>query len=240
MAEKSFDPVANTQEAKAFYDNNGLKISKYFVPHYYEVSSSALSGIRAMGGEFLGIHAARQPLFWRFAMDTLWSTRLNNDGPASNEYYPVYYGGYVNLNGLVFFNCLTEIRDDGTYEWYPDNNVTTTAAGSIRHLRRAINSMVLPSLFTHERYFGDITATNFRDILSQITTSMSGYNPEYTSTDYAVQYIRATTNIKITNVREMTSQIEISYTGTNDMDTKCYLFNEQSGQITYRLVGLPL
>ncbi|MBK8884377.1 MAG: hypothetical protein IPN67_19085, partial [Bacteroidales bacterium] len=238
--ESPFDPVANTQEAKAFYDNNGLKISKYFVPHYYEVSSSALSGIRAMGGEFLGIHMLPDNLYFG---GSPWihcgPYRLNNDGPASNEYYPVYYGGYVNLNGLVFFNCLTEIRDDGTYEWYPDNNVTTTAARGIRHLRRAINSMVLPSLFTHERYFGDITATNFRDILSQITTSMSGYNPEYTSTDYAVQYIRAKTNIKITNVREMTSQIEISYTGTNDMDTKCYLFNEQSGQITYRLVGLP-
>ena len=238
--ESPFDIVENTREAKEFYDQNGLKISKYFIPHYYEVSSQALSGIQAMGGEFLGIHMLPDNLYFG---GPRWINcgpyRLNNEGPASNEYYPVYYGGYVNLGGRIFFNCLTEIRDDGTYEWYPDNNVTTTTARGIRHLRRALNSMVLPSLFTHERYFGDITSTNFREILRQITTSVSGYNPEYTTTDYAVKYIRAKTNIKITGIKEMVSQIEISYNGSNDMDTKCYLFNEQNGQITYRLIGLP-
>ena len=238
--ESPFDVVENTREAKEFYDQNGLKISKYFIPHYYEVSSQALAGIQAMGGEFLGIHMLPDNLYFG---GPRWINcgpyRLNNDGPASNEYYPVYYGGYVNLSGRIFFNCLTEIRDDGTYEWYPDNDVTTTTARGIRHLRRALNSMVLPSLFTHERYFGAITSTNFREILRQITTSVSGYNPEYTTTDYAVKYIRAKTNIKITGIKEMVSQIEISYNGSNDMDTKCYLFNEQNGQITYRLIGLP-
>ena len=43
---------------------------------------------------------------------------------ADNE--APYIMGLINLNGIEFFNCLTEIRDDGGYEWYPDNDVVTT------------------------------------------------------------------------------------------------------------------
>jgi hypothetical protein len=54
-----------------------------------------------------------------------------------------------------------------------------------------------------------------------------------------VQYIRAKSNIRITDVTDNSGNVEISYTGSNDMDTKCYLFTEQSGQINYRFVVLP-
>jgi hypothetical protein len=233
-----FDAAANTRNARDFYIQNGLKISKYFVPHYYEISSTALSEVHAMGGEFIGIHMLPDNYYHTNPWLNCAPYRINRQGTDDGT-RPVYYGGYVNLNGISFFNCLTEIRDDGGYEWYPDNNVTTTTARGIRHLRRSLNSMVLSSLFTHEYYFSDISTANWREILYQITSSISGYNPEFTSTDYAVQYIRARNNIRITNVRETFSNIEISYSGNNDFDTKCYLFTEQNGQITYRFVGLP-
>jgi hypothetical protein len=35
------------------------------------------------------------------------------------------------------------------------------------------------------------------------------------------------------------TDIEISYTGDNDLDTKCYLFIEQNGNINSRFVMLP-
>jgi hypothetical protein len=57
--------------------------------------------------------------------------------------------------------------------------------------------------------------------------------------DYAIQYIRAKNNIKITDVVENSSNIEIHYNGSNDLNTKCYLFSENNGQITYKLVSLP-
>lgn len=223
-----------------FFIQNGLKISKYIVPHYYELSSESLPEIYAMGGEFLGTHMLPDHLYYENNLPWLNCApfRINRSGYAVNT-RPVHYSGYVNLSGISFFVCLTEIRDDGGYEWYPNNDVAPTAARGIRHLRRSLNSMVLSALFTHEYYFEQITTASWREILRQVTTSISEYSPEYRSMDYAVQYIRAKTNMRITNVSEDLNNIEISYTGNNDMDTKCYLFTEQNGQITYRFVALP-
>jgi hypothetical protein len=234
----SFDPAANARMGRDFFIQNGLKISKYFVPHYYEVSSEALPEIRAMGGEFLGIHMLPDNSYYETPWLNCSPYRINRYGVAANN-TPVYYGGDVTLSGIKFFVCLTEIRDDGGYEWYPDNNVVTTVARGIRHLRRSLNSMVLSVLFTHEEFYSTISSTNFREELRQITSAISEYNPEYTSTDYAIQYIRAKNNIRITNVINNPSNIEISYSGSNDLDTKCYMFEEHNGQITYRFVLLP-
>jgi hypothetical protein len=43
----------------------------------------------------------------------------------------------------------------------------------------------------------------------------------------------------ITGVVENLNNITISYSGNNDLDTKCYLFNESGDQITYSFVSLP-
>jgi hypothetical protein len=237
----SFDAAANVRDARNFYIQNGLKISKFVIPHYYEISSQALGELRAMGTEFIGIHMLPDN-FYGATPPTSWLNcgpyRINRNGNAQGD-RPVYYAGYVNLSGYEFFNCIAEIRDDGGYEWFPDNTVTTTVARGIRHLRRSFDSMVLASLFTHEYYLEAITTTNWREIIRQITSNISGYNPEYRSMDYAVQYVRAKNNIKITDVVENSSNIEIYYSGSNDLDTKCYLFSEQNGQINYKLLGLP-
>ena len=99
--------------------------------------------------------------------------------------------------------------------------------------------MVLASLFTHEQFFDSISEDDWREILDQITTSVSEYNPEYTSTDYAVKYIRAKTNLKITDVVETVGNVEITINGNNDMNTQCMLFTEQGGQISFEYLGLP-
>jgi hypothetical protein len=236
-----FDAAVNVRAARDLYINNGLKISNFVVPHVYELSSASLPELKAMGVEFLGIHMLPDQLYYSDT-NTTWINcapyRQNRNGVVFTT-SPVYYAGDITLNGIQFFNCITEIRDDGGYEWYPDNNISTTSAMGIRHLRRALNSMVLSTLFTHEYFLANITADNWRTILGQVTLAISGYNPEYTSMDYAVKYIRAKSNIRITNVLENSSSLEISYTGSNDMDTKCYLFTEQFGQINYRFIPLP-
>jgi len=196
-----------------------------------------------MGGEFIGIHMPPDNLYYNTTAPT--SPWLNCGPYRINRYginystRPVYYGGYINLSGINFFNCVTEIRDDGSYEWFPTNDVTLTSARGIRHLRRAMNSMVLATLFTHEYYLEDISPANWREIISQVTSAISGYNPQYTSIDYAVRYVRARNNIKITNVMVNPGNIQISYSGTNDLDTRCYLFSENNDQINYRFVVLP-
>jgi hypothetical protein len=206
------------------------------------VSSAALPEIYAMGGEFIGIHMLPDNLYYMTGASSPWLNcgpyRINRYG-TDYSVRPVYYGGYVNLNGINFFNCITEIRDDSGYEWYPDNDVAATSARGIRQLKRALNSMVLPALFTHERYLENISSSNWREIIRQITSAMDEFNPQYTSMDYAIQYIRAKNNIKITNVKDNPSNIQISYSGNNDLDTRCYLFTDNNGQINYRFVVLP-
>jgi hypothetical protein len=236
-----FDGAANVISAKNFYTSHGLKMSKYLVPHFYELNTPALSEIRNMGVEFIATHMLPDQFFFA-SPSTPWINcgpyRINRYGNASGE-RPVYYGGYVNLGGISFFDCLIEISDDGGYEWYPSSDVSTTVARGIRHLRRSFNSMVLASLFTHEYYMTSISVSEWTQIISQITSNITEFNPEYRSTDYAVQYIRANNNITITGVTDNLNNTSITYSGSDDMDTKCYLFNDSGDQVVYQFVTLP-
>lgn len=237
----TFDVAANTREAFNFYLENDLKISKYVVPHYYEISANAFPELRNVGVEFISTHMLPDN---RYVNDVEWINngpfRVNRYGLAT-EPKPVYYADniFFNAGNDSLFNCVTEIRDDGGYEWYPSYDVFETTARGIRHLRRSINSMVLPTLFTHEYYLTDISDENWHDILGNITSEISVYNPEYVSMDYAIEYIRAKNNLTITNISDDLNLVYISCTGDNDLDTKCYLFNEFDGVISYRLILLP-
>jgi hypothetical protein len=98
--------------------------------------------------------------------------------------------------------------------------------------------MTLPVLFTHEDQL-TMTSSEWHQIISGVTTGVSPYNPEYKSTDDAVKYIRAKSNLMIRAVGSNNGLVTISVAGINDMETKCYLFTEAGGQITHRLVTLP-
>jgi hypothetical protein len=238
-----FDPVANCAIARDFYIQNDLKISKYFVPHYYELSTDCLPELVKMNCEFLAIHMLPDYGYGTADWLNCGPYRINDAENPYNDTHPIYYGDYVKLNGIDFFICLTEIRDDGGYEWYPmdlpGDNITTTSARGIRQLRRALNSMVLPSLFTHEYFFNTIALADWNTIMSNVTAGISSYNPVFTTTDYAVQYIRAKKNTNITNVVDNQTTIDIYYTASNDMDIKCHMYKESGGQITVTLVNLP-
>jgi hypothetical protein len=235
-----FSPSANVIAARNFYTSNSLPMSKYLVPHAYLLSSDALTEIRNMGIEYIGIPIQYDQLY---NGSTDWLScgpyRINRPGnPAGG--LPVYYGGKVNWLGNDFFISLTEIRDDGGYEWYPDNgDIATVTARGVRHLRRALNSMVLPTLFTHEYRLANISTTDWRQILSGLNSAISSYNPEYRSMDYAVQYVRAKVNMNITNVTDDNNMVNISCSGINDMETRCYLFTGSGNQINMRLINLP-
>jgi hypothetical protein len=157
----------------------------------------------------------------------------------SSSPLPVYYADFVSGGAFEFFNCVTEIRDDDGYEWVPRNDdIINSVAQGVRQLTRAMTSMVLPTLFTHQQNLS-ITESNWRNILSQIHTAMERFEPQYKSMDYAVQYIRARNNLTITNVTDETNIVNITFTGQNDMNTKCYLFTESGSGITHKLVTLP-
>ena len=238
--EMDYDPNFNASEyvlrARSIYSANSIKMSKYLVPHAYLLTFEALSEIRNMGIEYIGIPIPYDPV--PYPGDPLQCgpyriNRLNGGGSG-----PIYYGGNVNWAGSDYFISLTEIRDEG-YEWYPTEDITTTTSRGVRILRRALNSMVLPTLFTHE-YNLLMEPDSWRLILSGVTSALSPYNPEYKSMDDAVQYIRAKENINITNITDDNTLVSISCSGDNDMETKCYLFTGSDNQILFRLITLPM
>ncbi len=99
--------------------------------------------------------------------------------------------------------------------------------------------MFLPVLFTHEdqiRLYPEI----WRQILAGVTAGVASYGPEYKTTDDAVRYLRAKENVEIVNVIDHPNFINISCSGVNDMETKCYLFYETAGHISFRIVSLPM
>ena len=48
-----------------------------------------------------------------------------------------------------FFDCVTEIRDENGYEWYPTNDVAATIGHGTAQVARALDSRALGTLFTH-------------------------------------------------------------------------------------------
>ncbi|MGB8491896.1 MAG: DUF4082 domain-containing protein [Bacteroidales bacterium] len=232
-----FDAAANVREARQVYIDNAINMSKYFVPHAYLLSSDALAEINNMGIQFIGTTIPYDPAEYPGPWLSCGPYRNHRSGWAGG-YLPIFNAGIVNWPGINLFVWVTEIRDDGDYEWFPTNDVAATTARGVRHLRRALNSMVLPNLFTHESQIV-LTESNWRQILSGICTAVSLYNPEYISVDNALRYLRAKGNISISNVTLDNSLITLTCTGNNDRETKCYLFTESSGQISSRLITLP-
>jgi hypothetical protein len=237
------DIVQNCTDARNFYIDNDLKISKYFVPHFYEIDSLALPELIKMNCEFLATHMQAGKQYGQEIWLNCGPYRIADGYNPNNSARPAYYADYVKFNGYEFFICLSEVRDDGGYEWYPmylsGDNVTTTVARGIRHLRREFNSMALASLFTHEYFFETIPLTTWNTIMANVTNGISSYNPIFTTTDYACQYIRAKRNTTLTEVSVNLNTIDVSYTANNDMGIKFHLFTESGGVITSSLVDLP-
>lgn len=250
----NFNSRTNILNAWNFFTVNNLPVSNYVLPHFYLMDEQAVDALGELGVEFIGnvISFRDYPLITNPDLGEInypgpWLNggpyRINREGTA-NRGQPVFYAGNVNLSGNNFFNVLSEIGDDGPpdlgYEWYPSIGTNTEVINrGVRHLRRALNGMFLPVLFTHEDQIR-LYPENWRQILSGVTSGVASYGSEYMTTDEAVRYLRAKENIEIVNVVDYPTFINISCSGINDMETKCYLFYETAGHISFRIVSLPM
>jgi hypothetical protein len=138
-----------------------LPMSKYLVPHWYEMGENVIPWIADRWGiEFVGIVMAPGMNYsgyipWLKAGPF----RLFEEPGASafikelRAQHPVYYADFIRYGERQLFNCVTEIRDDAGYEWAPDNDVQASTGRGIRQLKRALNSMAPAVLFTHETDF---------------------------------------------------------------------------------------
>ena len=235
---------ANYAHATAWHADNNIPISKFVLPHYYEFGANVFQGLSDWGVEFVG--TMMEPGNGYGAPWIMNGPYRLYEGGGSSGGRPVYYADFMNFPAQPefenkFFNCVTEIRDDAGYEWYPSNDVAGSIGRGTRQTIRALDSMALATLFTHGYYTAGITPDNWRAILQGITEDLAPYDPIYVTMDHACQYVRAMYNSDIASstFNPETRLVTATMGGESDMPTMFYLFTEQAGDIRHVMVDVP-
>jgi hypothetical protein len=235
---------ANFAAGTQWHQSHNIPISKFMLPHYYELGTNVFAGLRNWGVEFVGTH---------MNPGTSYGAEWIRNGPyrryeagSSSSAMPMYYADFLQVLNHPefdgeFFNCVTEIRDDAGYEWFPDNDVAGTIGRGTRQLRRALDSRALPTLFTHGYYLDSISSDNWRAILQGITSNVASYQPVYVTMDYACQYARAisTSNIASGSYDSAARTVRTILTGFADVPTMFSLFTQTGDEIAETLVSVP-
>jgi len=228
----------------SFHTTYNIPISKFVLPHFYEFGTNAFQGLHDWGVEFVG--TVMEPGYDYGAYWAVYGPYRLYEVGSSADAVPFTYADFLTVSGHPefdgeFFNCLTEIRDDAGYEWYPDNDVTGSIGRGTRQTKRALDSMALATLFTHGYYLTDITQTNWRAILQGVTDNLAPYNPIYVTMDYACQYLRATytSDISYGTFDPVTGELRTTLAGVTDLPTQFYLFTEEGGAIQEEMVDVP-
>ena len=169
--------------ATSWFATRNIPISKYVVPHYYEIGSNAFSGLQSWGVEFIGTMMNPGQLE---ASPTPWMMkgpfRLYETGLSEDMLNNPYYADFMPAPNGTFFNCVTEVRDITGYEWLGNGRtgVSTAIADGTEWLKRALDSMDLATLFSHEYLFIDpatqnpiISQTNWTAIMQGISRRIS-------------------------------------------------------------------
>ena len=227
-----------------WHQSHNIPISKYVLPHYYQFGSNAFAGLDGWGVECVGT---------QMNPDQGYGAAWIMNGPyrtyetgSSSSAIPGYYADYMTIPGHPefnnrFFNLVTEIRDDLGYEWYPNNDVSSTVYHGTLQSKRALDSMALATLFTHDQSVSGISMENWRAILQGITTNLAPYHPINVTMDEACQYIKSKHDSKIVGSAydSATRQVTVNYTGTTQVATKFYLFMDDHGAIRDMWVDVP-
>ena len=227
-----------------------LPISHVALPHWYEADAAAIRHMHDRWGcEFSAQPADVEQAFGRRVP---WLPggpfrRYERPGGAfamspDRGGRPVYYADAVNLAGRPFFNCLTEIRDDAGYEWRPDNDVEATIGRGVRQLRRALDSMALAVLFTHETdHIYCIRPEAWAAAVAGVARGVAAYAPIYLTMDDAVRYVRATRTSRLADVRcdPAGRQVTATFAGHADIATHFYLFSHNGEDSAAELVSVP-
>jgi hypothetical protein len=235
--------AANWRRATDWHRRYDLPMSSYIVPHFYEIGANALPLLTDAGAEFLVTHMAPGGAYgmpWlRSGPFRRWATGI------STAAVPVYYADEVPGSGRVdapgLFNCVTEIRDDAGYEWFPTPDVDATVARGVRQLSRALDSRVLATLFTHGYFIPAIAAADWRTILERTLAGVAAHAPLQMTMDAACRFVRDqhTSAISAVRVVEGTGNVRLTVTGRAAAPTTVSVFTEDATGITERTVAVP-
>jgi len=233
----------------AFYSTWGITPSKLIVPHYYAIGDNVFDELAARGVEFLG---QPQPVGEEYVPPTPGPKLMigpyrkfeapSGDDSFVNTYFADFFPiapGHP-LNGH-FFDVITEIRDRPGYEWLPDVPVEDAIADGTHHLKMALDSMVLPTLFAHEYNIDPVTPADWDAIMRGITSSIASYGPEYVTLDEAARYVRAATTSNLSDAIYIadTNQLKVTFSGSADVDTRFYVFTQSADGIKQRMISAP-
>jgi hypothetical protein len=233
--------AANYLAGTAWFTTHNIPISKYVLPHNYQFGSNSFHGMNDWGVEFVGtIIAPDQPEMGSSWLNLgpfrKWETSLGQYGVPFTYADFMTIPNHADLDG-EFFNCMTEIRDENGYEWYPNmGNVSASIGHGVAQVLRAWDAMTMGVLFTHGEYIDAQVAAspdNWRAILQGVLSGLADYNPEIVTTDYACQYMRATVTSTLTggSYNPATREITANFTGNTDTDIKYYAFLEDGEQV---------
>ncbi len=250
----------NFATATQWHTSHNVPISKVVGPHYSEIGPNAFPGLAAWGVEFVPIEIVPGTVEYA-SPGAPWLIggpyRLYETPQPGQVNWPLWYAdflsvpGHPELNGR-FFNCYVEVRDDSSCnEWCPANN---DVAGSIgrgtRQVKRALDSMAMGQLYTHEWYLipipqssnqTPISSNNWSAILQGITNNLGPYTPNYVTMDYACQYVRAmrTSRLLTSAYDPVAGQTTVTLSGNADLDTSVYVFVGTDNAISSSFGAVP-
>lgn len=237
--------AANFATGTKWFSDHQIRISKYLVPHYYEVGSNALNGLHEWGVEFLGTMMDPGQLEASAPWMKAAPFRQYEDGSAYDRNHNIYYADTFPTDNR-FFNCITEFRNaDPTthYEWDPNpNDVPNSIKYGTKWLTDALDGMDLATLFSHEYMVSDVNDASMRTIMQGIAQNIAPYSPIYVTMDDACQYARAiqNSNISASGYNPSLNRLTVNFSGQTDVATKFYVFTTQSGEIQQALVDVPV
>jgi len=238
--------AAGFAEATEWHEEHDIPISPFVLPHYYEFGTNVFDGLDAWDVQFVGtVMSPGSPYGSSSPWLPIGPFRLYESGDSS-EAVPFTYADYLSVPGHPeyddrFFVCVTEIRDDAGYEWYPDGDVTATADRGVRQLRRALDSMAVATLFTHETYIRSIAEDDWRAILQSVTDQVAGYDPQYVTQEVACQYARAVFESDITSatVETGSGRLTLVLDGETDIDTQLARFTDDGDDVALDWIDVP-
>jgi hypothetical protein len=218
-----------------------LPISRYALAHWYELGANTVPHLADRWG--CDLVGTVQDVDSALADTTPWLRlgpfrRYERAGtsmfdPARGGDRPIYYADFVALGGQRVFNCLTEVRDDTGYEWAPDADLDASVRRGVLQLRRALDSMALAVLFTHETDFiYKIAPALWDEQLAQIARQIGPYRPRFVTLDEGTRIVRATRTARIEHVAadRAAGTLAVRLAGSADIASTCSVFLDDSLQ----------
>ena len=247
-----------------WHSTHGIPGSKSFIPHYSEIGPNAFPYLTNLGIEFIAIEVVpgtveygNPPAPWLAA-----GPYRRYEAPQEGQVnLPLFYADFLKVPGHPeldgkFFDRYTEVHNTaspGQYqcgEWCVDNDVPANIDRGTRQIKRAFDSQILASLYTHEWWIHPttccgsttVTTNNWRAMLMGITNNIGSYQPVYVTTDYADQYVRATRTSRLVSSKfdPTTGQVAVSFTGKTNLPLTIQIYTGEDKFITNNPGTVPI